>query len=141
MNKKLLPLKILKIIACAVLAIGVVTAFRACGLKDDGTWMKCHAVQNAVLASGIVMTVFAAAALFLKADFLTVVCDAVIAVLSIMSMLLPGKLMPMCMTRTMRCYTVMQPFVLLSCALIFGVAVLEAVMLLTRAKHAVKEKK
>lgn len=49
----------------AFLVLGVLTAFSACGMKDDGTWMKCHGAQTAVAKFGGGMT-----ALFLLAAVL-----------------------------------------------------------------------
>ena len=31
-----------------LLVFGVLTVFGACGMKDDGTWMKCHGAQKTV---------------------------------------------------------------------------------------------
>ena len=48
-----------------LLVFGVLTVFGACGMKDDGTWMKCHGAQTTVAKLGGAMT-----ALFLLAALL-----------------------------------------------------------------------
>ena len=47
--------KILSLLPAAfslLMAVGTATVFRACPIKEDGTWMHCHTAQNAVVAAG-----------------------------------------------------------------------------------------
>ncbi len=94
-----------------LLMIGVMTVFSACGMKDDGTWMHCHDVQNTVAICGGIMAVLFAASALLKNKMLKVLLNAAAVIVSVIAFLIPGTIMPMCMMNTMRCYTVMQPFV------------------------------
>ena len=55
MNKRGL-LQWILVAAPAVLAIGVMTVFRACSAKEDGTWMHCHEVQTALAITGVILT-------------------------------------------------------------------------------------
>ena len=54
------------VLLSALLVLGVLTVFGACGMKDDGAWMKCHGAQTAVAKLGGAMT-----ALFLLAAVLS----------------------------------------------------------------------
>jgi len=110
------------ILSCA-LAVGTATVFKACGPKDDGTWMHCHTVQNAVVVLGICMAAVFAVVLFSRIKPLNVSLSAVEAIGSVVTFLLPGTLMSMCMMDTMRCYTYMQPFVRVVSVLILAVSV------------------
>ncbi len=94
-----------------ILAVGVLTVFSACGLKDDGTWMRCHTVQNLVAAGGGALALLFAAAAFVKSKRARIMFHLLGVLCAVVIFLLPGPLLPLCMVKTMRCYTVMQPFV------------------------------
>ena len=87
--------KILSLLPAAfslLMAIGTATVFRACPMKEDGTWMHCHKAQNAVVAAGAAMFVLLLIAAFVKNRMVRI------------------ALYGICVD-TMRCYAVMQPFV------------------------------
>lgn len=111
MKDKNVLLSLVPSLAGLLLAIGVMTVFSACGIKDDGTFMHCHDAQISVALSGGCIAVFFALAAFLKNRIARIIFNVAALVVSVRAFLLPGILMPMCMMRTMRCYTVMQPFV------------------------------
>ena len=94
-----------------LMAFGTATVFRACGPKDDGTWMHCHTAQNGAVTAGIVIAVIFLAAAFVKNVSLARVLAAAGIAGALAVMLIPGTLVTMCMMNTMRCYAVMQPFV------------------------------
>lgn len=94
-----------------LLAVGVMTVFSACGPKEDGSWMNCHQAQTAVAACGAVLAVLFALAAFIKNKVLVMLLNIAALVVSVIAFLIPGNIMHLCMMKTMRCYTVMQPFV------------------------------
>lgn len=94
-----------------LLVFGVLTVFGACGMKDDGTWMKCHGAQTTVAKLGGAMTALFLLAALLRNRALKTILYGLGIVGSVVVFLIPETIMPMCMMRTMRCYTVMQPFV------------------------------
>lgn len=99
------------LILSAFLAAGVMTIFKACGPKEDGTYMHCHSVQMYIFYIALAEIVIIAATLFIrntKAIAALMVCGAV---LSLIAVLLPGRIMPMCMMDTMRCHALMKPAV------------------------------
>ncbi len=109
MSKKTL-FSLIPAIISLLFSVGVLTVFSACGMKDDGSWMRCHRVQNAVAICGAVMTLLFFASALIKERTSRAVLNAAAFAGSVLAFLLPGAVMPMCMMTTMRCYTVMQPF-------------------------------
>ena len=106
--------KILSLLPAAfslLMAIGTATVFRACPMKEDGTWMHCHTAQNAVVAAGAAMFVLLLIAAFVKNRMVRIALYGICVAGSILTFLTPGGLVSMCMMDTMRCYAVMQPFV------------------------------
>ena len=98
------------VILSLLLLTGALTVFRACGPKEDGTWMHCHTAQNdIVIAAAILFVVFAAAAV-IQNKMLSGVFHIVGIAGSLIVILIPGILVHMCMMDTMRCYEFMQPF-------------------------------
>ena len=94
-----------------LLAVGVMTVFSACGPKEDGTWMRCHQAQIAVAVCGMALVVLFALTAVVKSNTAVLLLNIAALVVSVIAFLIPGILMPMCMMKTMRCYTTMQPFV------------------------------
>ena len=94
-----------------LLAVGVMTVFSACGPKEDGTWMKCHQAQIAVAVCGMALVVLFALTAVVKSKTAVMLLNVAALVISVIAFLIPGILMPMCMMKTMPCYTAMQPFV------------------------------
>ena len=134
MSKKKFSFSIPAAVCSLLLSSGTATVFRACAMKEDGTWMHCHDAQRAVtLCAAVLFVLFVLAAWLKSPGAKAVLCSIGIAG-SIVTMLLPGNIMPMCMMQTMRCYAVMQPFVRL---MSFLVAVCGATALVQalKARH------
>ena len=111
MQKKWAFLDFFPVIPGLMISAGTATLFSACGMKDDGTWMKCHSAQEAVVTAGMVIAVLFLAAALMKRHVMRVLLYILGAVGCIAVFLIPGTFMSMCVLRTMRCYTVMQPYV------------------------------
>ena len=110
-----------------LLAVGVMTVVSACGPKEDGTWMRCHQAQIAVAVCGAALTVLFILTAVIKSKTAVILLNIAALVVSVIAFLIPGTLMPMCMMKTMPCYTVMQPFVRIMailCALLAGWGIL-----------------
>ena len=120
MSKKDVIIPLVPAALSALLLAGGVTVFSACDPKPDGTWMHCHQCQNSVVASAAGLVVFFGTATFVtnKAARLTLQGLSLIGALVVF--FIPGVICPMCMMRTMRCYTVFQPYVRIMSALIAG---------------------
>lgn len=93
------------------LAVGAMTVFTACGPTAHGTMMDCHNAQTAAAACGAALTtVFVMAAVFEKRTAGTI-CSVMALVLSVITFLIPGTLVPTCKLEIMRCNSVLKPFV------------------------------
>lgn len=116
------------VILSLLLAAGTLTVFRACGPKEDGTWMHCHTAQNdIVIAAAILFVIFLAAAIIRNKTF-SVILHAAGIVLSIVTILIPGTLISMCMMDSMRCYAVMQPFVRIMCVMLILFSIINVIL-------------
>ncbi len=119
--------KFIRILLCLILALGVVTVFRACGAREDGSWMHCHRAQTDVLVIGIVMSAVSVVSLFIKSRGIRLALDIADALLAAAAVLIPGTIVKMCMMSSMRCHSVMKPFVFVSGILVILVSVIDAV--------------
>lgn len=117
-------LDIAGIILGLILAVGVATVFGACPRKEDGTWMKCHQVQILLIWIGIGMAVLAIICMLVKQRMVRLLLCIAGGVLALVGALIPGILFSMCMMDTMRCHSVMTPFVRIVCALFLILMVL-----------------
>ena len=115
-----------------LLVFGVLTVFGACGMKDDGTWMKCHGAQTEVAKlSGVMTALFLLAAVF-RNRTAKIILYGLGTAGSVVVFLIPETILPMCMMRTMRCYTVMQPFVRIMAVMIVASGVIAGTQVLRR---------
>ena len=94
-----------------LLSAGTMTVFRACGAKDDGTWMHCHTAQNMAAAGGCLLCILFVICIFVKTPELRAALYAAGTTGAAVVFMIPGRIVSMCMMNTMRCYSVMQPFV------------------------------
>lgn len=101
-----------------LLALGSFTVFSACGIKEDGSWMRCHSAQTTVTICAAVLSACLLLQAFIRQKTLRIVLNGISIAGSAIIFLLPGKLMPMCMMHTMRCYTLFQPFVRIMAVLV-----------------------
>ena len=101
-----------------LLSLGVMTVFSACGMKEDGTWMRCHGAQNVVELGGFVLFFLFSFGAILKSRSLRLFLYAAGVIGAAALFFVPGDIMPLCMMKTMRCHTVFQPFVRLVSAVI-----------------------
>jgi len=101
MKKRFNFISFVPVVPSLMLVVGVLTVFGACGMKEDGTWMRCHAVQNDLVILGIITT-----GLFLLGAFgkkmIRIIANLLGTIGSVGIFLLPGIIKPMCMVNTMR---------------------------------------
>ena len=113
MNKKIEPIGIILIIACAILTIGVKTYFSACEVTEEHT-MSCHWAEQAVFGVSIVLLVQAICAVFMGLDAPNIRKGISIAMVptAILAVVIPGYLINLCMMDTMQCRATMKPSVM-----------------------------
>ncbi len=118
-----------------LLALGSFTVFSACGIKEDGSWMRCHSAQTTVTLCAALLSAFLVLPAFIRKRALRIVLNGIGIAGSIAVFLIPGKLMPMCMMRTMRCYTLFQPFVRIMAVLIAFFCMVQIIQEIRERKH------
>ena len=90
--------------------------------------MHCHYAQMNVFCIAVGMAVISLINLFTANRKLGAGLRVVDIILSVIALLIPGTIMGMCMMNTMRCYTVMKPFVTIMCVLMIIVSLIGIVM-------------
>ncbi|QWW19838.1 DUF4418 family protein [Schaalia sp. 19OD2882] len=110
MSTKKLAVALTPAVLALLLSLGAATVFSACDRREDGTWMHCHQCQNSVVGAGLALAVVFGASTALKHRIVRLALQALALVLTVVVFFIPGTLCPMCMMKTMRCYTVFQPF-------------------------------
>ena len=102
---------LLQIVLNAVFFVGIQTIFAPCAPYEDGKWMTCHWAGEALLGIAAVMLVMSLLHLLpLRTGMKEGLVIAMIPV-SFLIIVLPGRLIPLCMMETMRCHVMMQPAV------------------------------
>lgn len=117
-----------------LLAAGVMTLFSACGPKADGTLMNCHNAQISAALCGICLAVLFAIAAFAKNKAVVLVCDAAALALSVVTFMILGVLVHICLLSNMHCQVRLKPFTR-------GSAILIAVFALADILRIIKEKR
>lgn len=99
---------------------GIYTFASPCAPAHAG--MHCVEARNAIARVLITMLILSVAGL-VNIKPIRVVFTAAINGLSLIALLLPGTILPLCMIARMRCYTIMQPFVriMMAITLIYSV--------------------
>ena len=110
---------------CLLLLAGLFTVLHAC-VHEDGTFGTCHWAQMALRLFSVSMTLCALIALAAPKET-RLGLNLSLAVQSVMAFVLPGRVIPLCMMKTMHCLSVMRPGVQVLCA---AVLVLSAVQVL-----------
>ncbi len=104
-------LRFLPLVFALLCALGTATVFHGCDIKEDGTWMRCHDARNLALWISLGLSALLLAAALLPGRVLSMILFGVSLAGCILLFLVPGTLRPLCMMKTMHCYTMMQPFV------------------------------
>ena len=93
------------------IALAPKTVFHTCGVKPDGSWMLCHWTGEAVVGAGVVLACLAGVR-FLAPPPMKQGIDISMLLLTVLTALLPGHLLPLCKMATMPCHVLFQPAVL-----------------------------
>ena len=102
---------LLQIVLNAIFFVDIQTIFAPCAPHEDGTWATCHWAGEALLGIAAVMLVMSLLHLLpLRTGMKEGLVFAMIPV-SFLIIVLPGRLIPLCMMETMRCHVIMQPAV------------------------------
>lgn len=118
---------VLAALALALL-IGILTFLKPCGPKDDGSWMTCHWAGRAVTGVSAALFVMALVHIFVD-DRVKQGLDIAAAVTAVLAIIIPGRLIDLCMMDTMRCRAVMTPGVIVLSVLTVAAAAVDYLIL------------
>lgn len=121
-------LSVLLLALSVFLTLGTEFIFHACDPMADGHFMSCHEAQHAVTGAGVVLIIFYILSLIVKERKVRSAFITSGIPVTILAMLIPGRLMHMCMSNTMRCHAVMEPSVLAVGCVILVVSVVALVV-------------
>ena len=111
------------LLAVAVLfLVGMLTLFRACAAKDDGSYMTCHWANQAETGIAAAFVGMALLHLFVRDAKQKQGIDLAILPLCVVAAILPKNLISLCMMNTMRCHTHMLPAAIVFSILLAAVA-------------------
>lgn len=124
-------LSVLLLALSVFLTFGTEFWFHACDPMPNGSFMSCHWAQRAVSACGVVLIILYILSLVvkdrkIKAAFITSGIPV-----TVLAMLFPDNVIPLCMSNTMRCHTIMQPSVMAVCC---GILVVTVIALLVNLR-------
>jgi len=136
MKLKISGLAMIPAILSLILSLGVMTVFRGCDKKADGTWMHCHSAQNTVVIFGIALLLIFLIAMFIGKKYVKLVLYLIGIIASIVLLFVPGPIISMCMMYTMRCYLVMRPFVRVMAVLMIVMSVINIIIIFKTRKKA-----
>ena len=122
MIRKIGVFDVVLFVLSAALFAGDLTVFAPCAAKGDGSWMTCHWAGNAVAGVAAVLTALAIMRLFVKDARTRLGLTAAMIPAALLSALLPGRLISLCMMPSMRCRAVMSPAVTVLSVLIIAAA-------------------
>lgn len=115
---------IVLIVTTFLMVIGINTWFKTCGPMEDGTYMACHWAGQAVKGLAALALVLAVVRIPVRDRMFRAGVDVSIALLAVLTALVPGRLISLCMMEDMMCRSHTQPWTIgLSILLLLAAAV------------------
>ena len=102
---------IILLLLSIIFLVGILTFFKTCGPKNDGSWMTCHWAGNTVTGLADILTVISFLQLIIPDSKIKIGLSVSIIPISILAIFIPGTLINICMTNIMRCNAIMRPSV------------------------------
>lgn len=126
-NKKINASEIILCLISVIFLIGILTVFKTCGPKEDGSYMTCHWAGNAITGLAAVLTVIAVLHLFVKSQA-KIGMDLAIIPTAFFTAILPKNVIGLCMMDNMQCQSLTRPATILFSILIIGIAILDLLL-------------
>ena len=108
--------------------LGLLFVFGPCGPKEDGGWMTCHWAGQALRGLAGALLVIALLHLLPGRAELKMGLDLATLPLSVLALLLPGRLIGLCTMASMQCRSIMRPAVTVFAVLLIIVSALDLLM-------------
>ena len=112
-----------------VFAVGAFTFLKPCAAHDDGSWMTCHWAGEAVKGLACLLALMGAMKLCVRKPGAKLGLSLAAVPTAILTCLIPGGLIGLCMMNTMRCRSVMKPGALVFGVLIAALSAVDAILL------------
>lgn len=125
-RQKISPPGVGQAILSLVLAVGTQTVFRPC-IHEDGNFGTCHDAGLALTGIGVLLLILSVVGLFVKNKKAGALLCVGRAVLALAAIIVPGRVIPLCMMNTMRCNRIMRPASLVLAVLILALNLLDLV--------------
>lgn len=97
--------------------IGITFVFHACEPKADGSWMTCHYAQNIIKLSSAIGMILSIINIFVNVQTKLGIYVSTLAI-SIGTIFVPGKLIPLCMMNDMKCNAITKPSIIIFAVII-----------------------
>ncbi|MBR1851753.1 MAG: DUF4418 family protein [Lachnospiraceae bacterium] len=117
------------------LATGTQFIFHACGMHEDGSYGRCHYAQLVIVCIGLLMAVGALCTIFWQTREVMLAVSVITACEAVLTLLIPGTIIPLCMMATMSCLAKMKPFTTVMSIVILIVSVVGFVLALSRKEN------
>lgn len=134
--KKISASDIILLVLSLILLFGTAFVFHACPQKEDGSWMMCHWAGNVVTGLASVFSFVSLVRLFIPCEKIKTGISLAFVPFAVVTALVPGILVPLCMMKDMRCHTIMRPSVVVISILILAVSLIDFIVKLKKTKRA-----
>ncbi len=124
-KKRVGPVDIVLLVLTILSVAGLLTVFKGCGPKEDGSWMVCHWAEQAETGLSIVLAVCAVFHILAPDPGVKRGLDLALIPTALFAVILPGNVISLCMMDTMRCHVFTRPFVLVVNILVMAAAVID----------------
>ena len=110
-----------------LLTVGVLTFAQPCAAHEDGSWMTCHWAGKAVECFGVLLCIVGALRL-LAGEKARISLDAVTFAAALITLRIPGGVIPTCSMASMRCNALTRPVTLVACVLLMALSAVDALL-------------
>lgn len=124
-NRRFGVCDILLPLAALLFLLGLLFVFSPCGAKEDGGWMSCHWAAQALKGVAALALVLALLHLLPAPAERKSGLDLALIATALLALLIPGKLIGLCMMASMRCRSLMAPAVTVFSVLLLALALLD----------------
>ncbi|MBQ8975353.1 MAG: DUF4418 family protein [Oscillospiraceae bacterium] len=124
-------------IVCVLFTVGMLTVFRPCSAKEDGTWMTCHWAGNAVVGVAGALTLMSLIHLAVADPRRKQGIDLAMIPAALLTAAIPGRLIGLCMMADMRCHRLTAPGATVFAIIVAAVAVIDFLLRFRRRKNEV----
>ena len=118
-----------------LMTAGALTFLGPC-MHEDGSFGTCHWAGQVCAALGGALSLLSLAALLVRERMLKAGLLLGMVPAALLAAFVPGRMLPLCIMKTMRCQSVMKPAMLLLGLVITLLALIYAWSLMRKEKHA-----